>query len=230
MGITTFLAKNLINYQSEDSFAFKLRKKRSERLKLLINQYYDENKRVNIIDIGGTELYWKIISREYLLEKNVHITLLNLPSTNRVFENDAIFTYEIGDACNLSDIADKSFDIAHSNSVIEHVGEWENIVKYAQEIKRVAKTYYMQTPNYWFPMEPHFIFPFFQWLPKSIRIKLISLSDLGGMKKANSYEEAKSTVESCNLLSKKELKKLFPEGKFYREQFAFFVKSFVVIG
>ena len=40
MGITTFLAKSLINYQSEDSFAFKLRKKRFERLKQLIDQYY----------------------------------------------------------------------------------------------------------------------------------------------------------------------------------------------
>ena len=49
MGITTFLAKSLINYQSEDSFAFKLRKKRFERLKQLIDQYYQKNKRVNII-------------------------------------------------------------------------------------------------------------------------------------------------------------------------------------
>ena len=230
MGITTFLAKSLINYQSEDSFAFKLRKKRFERLKQLIDQYYQKNKRVNIIDIGGTEIYWKIISRNYLLEKNVHITLVNLPSTNRVFENDEIFTYEIGDACNLVNYADQSFDIAHSNSVIEHVGAWDKIVKFANETKRVAKTYYVQTPNYWFPIEPHFVFPFFQWFPKSLKIKLITLSDLGGIKKANSYAEAKETIEYNSLLSKKELKKVFPEGKFYRERFAFLVKSFVVIG
>ena len=76
----------------------------------------------------------------------------------------------------------------------------------------------MQTPNYWFPIEPHFVFPFFQWFPKSLKIKLITLSDLGGIKKANSYAEAKETIEYNSLLSKKELKKVFKEAGFdFRE-------------
>ena len=72
------------------------------------------------------------------------------------------FKYVIGDACNLDMLSSKSFDIIYSNSVIEHVGR-ERQKEFANEIMRVGKKYWVQTPYKHFPVEPHFVFPFFQY-------------------------------------------------------------------
>jgi len=76
------------------------------------------------------------------------------------------FKFFEADGCNLAAFADHSFDIAHSNSVLEHVGSWARMVQFAKEVSRVSEKYFVQTPNYWFPIEPHFVTPFFQWFPK----------------------------------------------------------------
>ena len=124
---------------------------------------------------------------------------------------------------------DKSFHLAHSNSVIEHVGEKINRMKFSNEIKRVSDIYYVQTPNYWFPMEPHFMTPFFQFLPESVRITLVQNFALGWFGRAKDFNSAKAIVDSCNLLTKQDLETLFPEAKLYKEKIGFLVKSFVVI-
>jgi hypothetical protein len=64
-----------------------------------------------------------------------------------------------GDATNLAKFDDHSFDIAFSNSVIEHLQMFENQRCMASEIQRVGKAFRVQTPNSWFPMEPHFLVP-----------------------------------------------------------------------
>lgn len=229
MAITHFFAKTLINYQSENSPAFKLRKKRAERIKTLIEECYEKNGKVNIIDIGGTRTYWNIFPKHFLIEKKVQVTIVNLPSKIPPPQSDDIFSFISGDGCNLSGFADNSFHIAHSNSVIEHVGNNFSRAKFAKEIKRVAETYYLQTPNYWFPVEPHFVTPFFHWLPKPLRIKLVRNFDLGWFKKAKDYHEAKKQVDSCNLLRRRDLTWLFPEAIIHKEKIAILNKSFVLM-
>lgn len=229
MGISKTITKKLINYNSEDSFAFKMRKKRAERIRMLINKCYEEKGKVDIIDIGGTKVYWKIIPFEFLKEKNVKITLINLPDSVVESENDDIFTYKSGDGCHLEEYMDEQFDIAHSNSVIEHVGSWENKSIFSNETRRVAKKYYLQTPNYWFPVEPHFMTPFFHWLPKRIRLWLLMNFNLGWYEKAKSYSEAKENDDGCSLLTEKELKTLLPDGNLFKEKFLVLNKSLIVI-
>ena len=68
----------------------------------------------------------------------------------------------MGDATDLSPFKDKSFDIVHSNSVIEHLYNFENQKKMASEIMRVGQKHIVQTPNKYFFLEPHLsYFPFF---------------------------------------------------------------------
>src|SRR3546814_5246029 len=60
--------------------------------------------------------------------------------------NVDLFYFAVGNACDLHQVPDRSFDIAHSNSVIEHVITWDNMKNFARETRRVAAWHYVQTP------------------------------------------------------------------------------------
>ena len=66
-----------------------------------------------------------------------------------------------GDATNLSNFKDNQFDIVFSNSLIEHLYTYENMKLMANETMRVGKKFFVQTPNKYFPIEPHYFFHFF---------------------------------------------------------------------
>lgn len=98
----------------------------------------------------------------------------------------------------------------------------------AQEVRRVGKRYFVQTPNFFFPIEPHFLFPAFHWLPMSVRTWLVRHFDLGWYKKQADAAAARELVTSIRLLTKTELERLFPEGSIYCEKAFGLTKSFVV--
>ena len=124
--------------------------------------------------------------------------------------------------------ADQEFDVVFSNSVIEHVGEPNAQRQMASEMKRVGKRYFVQTPNRHFPLEPHFFFPGFQFLPLVARIWLLQHFDLGWYKKIPNYVAARQEVETIRLLSRRDVMQLFPEGTLYNERFAGLTVSFVI--
>lgn len=95
----------------------------------------------------------------------------------------------------------------------------------ANEVMRVGKNYFVQTPNYFFPIEPHWLFTLFQFLPRKLKVFLTSRFNLGHYKKASSKEAAIHRVNEVNLLTEKQMKMLFPTGKVYRERFLGLVKS-----
>jgi ubiquinone/menaquinone biosynthesis C-methylase UbiE len=136
-----------------------------------------------------------------------------------------MFSSVKGDARNLSEYKDKEFDIVFSNSVIEHLFTKENQKKMADEIRRVGKNYYVQTPNFYFPIEPHWLFPCFQFLPYNMRVFLTRHFNLGNYPKSSTKEKAMQRVDEVKLLSEKEMKQLFPDGKVYREKFIGMTKS-----
>ena len=228
MPITRTLAKWFSNYDSQKSPGAKLRAKCILPLLQVIESIYKNNGSVSIIDIGGTMKYWGIVSSKYLSDHNVNITIVNLPGS-AMPEDQGPFRFVEADACNLTRFEDKSFDIAHSNSVIEHVGDWGRMVKFAEELKRVSKYYFCQTPNYWFPIEPHCMTPFFHLLPKPIRLWLVSHSQLGHWRKADSIDDSVHIVESARLLNKKMLQALFADASIVTERLFFLPKSFVAI-
>lgn len=98
----------------------------------------------------------------------------------------------------------------------------------ANEIKRVGKRYFVQTPNLYFPIEPHFVFPFFQFLPVEVRVWLISHFDLGFYEKITDKQTAIEAVTSITLLNKKKFISLFPEANLFEEKIFGITKSFIV--
>jgi hypothetical protein len=227
MSITRGLARTFANSDRAWSLASRLRAKRITPLLDMIEAVFRDRGLVDILDIGGTEQYWNIVSKDYLDQHNVRFTIVNLSNTS--LQEHGRFSFVAADGCNLEEFKDRSFDIIHSNSVIEHVGDWDRMVAFAKEISRLAPRSYVQTPNYWFPIEPHCMTPFFHWLPKPSRIWLVCHFQLGHWTRAATIDEAVRNVESARLLNKKMLQELFKDSEILTERFCWMAKSFVAI-
>jgi SAM-dependent methyltransferase len=64
--------------------------------------------------------------------------------------------------------ADGEFELVYCSSVIEHVPPARRAA-FAAEIRRVGKGWFVQTPAWSFPIEPHALLPFAHWLPVRLR-------------------------------------------------------------
>lgn len=178
---------------------------------------------LRILDAGGTQSFWQQLAVPR--EEGMEVWLLNLSSQDA---QAPYFRNITGDAREMRQFKDKEFDIVFSNSVIEHVGDFDGQRRMADEIRRVGKKYFLQTPNRYFPIEPHFLFPFFQFFPHRARVWLVTSFHLGWHGRILDRNEAAREVGSIRLLSENELRELFPEGKISREKFLGLTKSFNV--
>ena len=102
-------------------------------------------KPVSVLDVGGKINFWE--NRGIAGNTNFEITLINIEKEKSQYSNMKTL---MGDATNLSQFANKSFDIVHSNSVIEHLYNFNNQSKMASEIIRVGQKHIVQTPNKYF--------------------------------------------------------------------------------
>jgi hypothetical protein len=110
--------------------------------------------------------------------------------------------FELGDGCALP-YADESFDWVFSNAVLEHVGDRDKQVRFAQEMQRVARLgYFLSTPNRHFFMDPHTYLPFYHLLSDHAQAKVIRFS-LGHMRQ----------WRPLDLVSAKDLRQMFPSAK-----------------
>ena len=180
MSISRLLARSVSNYNSPTSLGSRLRTRRIGPLLAMVDAVFVAKGTVSIVDVGGTAGYWNIVPRDYLAARNVTITLVNLPAEASPASPDSDrFRFVAADGCDLACFPDNAFDIAHSNSVLEHVGPWPRMERFAAEISRLAPRLFVQTPNFWFPLEPHAMTPFIHWLPRPLRIWLVRHFQLG---------------------------------------------------
>ncbi len=110
---------------------------------------------------------------------------------------------------------DGEFDLAYSSSVIEHVAPALRPV-FAAELRRVARGWYVQTPAFSFPVEPHALLPFAHWLPAGLRRRYWRLGAAGDW-------------EDIDLLRRDELAALFPGSEVRAERFGPLTKSWVAV-
>lgn len=212
------MLRSLVTYENPHSLGSYLRRRRQKLLKRLIDHRFEKKQApIQILDIGGRRYYWELLSAEYLAARDVHITIVNLPSEANLDENSERITITTGNGCDLNEYADSSFDIVHSNSTIEHLGSWENMQRFAHEVRRLAPSYFIQTPYYWFPIEPHYVAPFVHWIPESWRAQLLTRMTLGNYPRANSFEDAMVMVKDAHLLNIAQMKRLFPDARMHYE-------------
>jgi hypothetical protein len=199
---------------------------RRRRFSFFLSLLSQVKRPLRVLDVGGTPEFWQLMGLNQL--DDVNITILNLqahPVSGPFFESVA------GDARDLGRYADRSFDVVFSNSVIEHLGpHFSDQQLMAKEIARVGQRYFVQTPNRYFPLEPHFLVPGFQFMPVQLRTWMVSSFDVGWYKRIPDKSAARSEVESISLLSRKQLLALFPDADIYEEKLLGIAKSFVAFG
>jgi len=213
------------------SLSHRFRSKRNEALRAFLLAARPPGARAcRILDLGGGVAYWERVGTQWLVENRFEITCINYAASELTRDSDAAghITIKIGDACNLSEYADFSFDIAHSNSVIEHVGGWRRMADFGGEVRRIAPAYYVQTPNFWFPVDPHFYrVPFIHWLPPALRAKIHGRVRAGWSGPAKNLDSAMKLAESNNMLAMSQMKHLFPDAEFRFEKVALLPKSII---
>jgi ubiquinone/menaquinone biosynthesis C-methylase UbiE len=173
---------------------------------------------VRVLDIGGTGQTWHDESEG----GEFSITLVNIRSDGRI--DGGRFRAVKGDGKVLP-FANNAFDIAFSNSVIEHVGTWEEQQAFAQEARRVARRLWIQTPARSFPIEAHLLAPYIQYLPKSVQHRIVRWTPRGLMTPDVVHE----IVDEVRLLTYREFQQLFPDCRILRERFLGLTKSYIAL-
>jgi ubiquinone/menaquinone biosynthesis C-methylase UbiE len=173
----------------------------------------------NVIDVGGTRGNWDFIS----IRPN--ILLVNLDHEEW---QDGKMRKVRGDGTSLT-YPDRSFDIAYSNSVIEHVGGWRNQAAFAREMSRVAPRYYVQTPNRRFFIEPHLIAPVLHFLPRRVVRRLVRYCSLWGWVTKPDQSAIDSFLDDVHLLDVNQMKELFPGAEIRKEKFLGMTKSIIAL-
>ena len=215
--------RRILDNTDTTSLANKFRRKRFEYFREFIK---DTPLPISILDVGGTEDFWKQMGLAGRSE--YEITILNIDEPANVRRGNFIFVK--GDARDLSEFGDKSYDVAFSNSVIEHIPSKNGRQKMANEIARTGKKYFVQTPNYYFPFEPHFLFPCFQFFPHALQIYMLMKLNMGWFKKCRSKQDAIELLRNNSLLKKSEFKGYFTNCRIIKEKFLLLNKSFIAAG
>jgi hypothetical protein len=217
----------LQDINNPNSLANRMRRARTRHVVTLIEEAFAKTGGCRILDLGGRADYWEMFDRGFLEASKVHITLVNNAESFDL--DDPMFAAIDGDACALEQFADNAFDLVHSNSVVEHVGDWPRMEAFAREARRLAPRYYVQTPYYWFPIEPHFSTPFFHWRSEQSRAKALMKRRHGFIKQAEDVGEAMREVQDARLLDKAQFRFLFPDARHVDERFAGLTKSLIAI-
>jgi ubiquinone/menaquinone biosynthesis C-methylase UbiE len=171
-----------------------------------------------ILDLGGTPEIWLRLGRR-------GVTLLNIDEQAA----PPGFTIVKGNACETG-FEDQSFDLAFSNSTIEHVGRFDDQKTFAREICRVGKRVYCQTPARRFFFEPHYFTPFVHWFPFLLkRYWFVRYFTHYGLKWKPSKEQVKDFQKHLRLLSYAEMKRLFPACRIHKERFLGMTKAYIAV-
>lgn len=214
------------------------RKAREKRAKTFRENFtLDETTR--ILDIGsetGANINL-VLDGTKVRPENVFIADIDeklLREGRKRFGYNILFLDESGEL----PFADNEFDLIYCSSVIEHVtvpkeevwetvsekefqtAAWARQTELANEIRRVGRQYFVQTPARSFVVESHTWLPFVAFLPRPLLIKT--------MRQVNKFW-IKKAAPDFNLLDEKQMQRLFPDAEIALEKKFGLVKSIMAM-
>jgi hypothetical protein len=203
---------------------------RAQRFRLLLERF-PALREMRVLDLGGEPHTWRGVP-----VRPREVVLLNLEWKVEQQQSEAALNGSwlravAGDACDPPEGLGGPFDLVFSNSVIEHVGGHGQRCAFARTARSLGEHYWVQTPNRLFPIEPHWVFPAFQFLPKTVAARIMLHWPLGNFAgRAWSYEQALDQVEAVELLRARDLRSYFPDAVILRERWMGLTKSLIATG
>jgi hypothetical protein len=179
-----------------------------------------------VLDLGGGN--GEFMSR-LLRTADIEVTIADLPGSElHLARARNMKTVELAEGESLP-FASGAFDVVFCNSVIEHVTvpkadcmtkrfsnkEWtkrsrENQRRFALEVRRVGRSYFVQTPHRAFPIESHTWLPLAGWMPHNTVVNVVRLSDKFWVKRCGYVD--------WSLLGPRDMRTFFPDGKLHVER------------
>lgn len=182
---------------------------------------------LKICDVGGSRHFWE---KQQPANVPRDITLVNIRDDGQARS----YTGALGEVkVVLYDgrrlpFEDKTFDVAVSNSVIEHVPPAlrGNLVR---EIRRVSTYYFIQTPAFVFPIEPHFFCPALHWLPRELGRRAVRASPWRLLSRP-ADNHIRDYFEEIRILTLREFRGYAPDARLSVETVMGLPKSYTLHG
>jgi SAM-dependent methyltransferase len=197
----------------------------------------DEN--TKILDLGaetGSHMH-NLLEGTSVNPANVYAADIDPMAIAKARERFGFVPVLIGESDSLP-FPDAFFDILYCSSVIEHVTVPKDEVwsvssgsrfgrsarnrqmRFAAEIRRLAKQYFVQTPYKHFPIESHSWLPFLSWVPRALLLPLLRFTNSFWIKRTN---------PDWYLLDKRQLSDLFEDAQIFEERFLGLTKSIIAV-
>ncbi len=197
------------------SFSHKSRTKKFE----LLNKVFRPRPEDRVLDIGASGDVFLRYTLEDIYPYPERITaggyeFVEVESARRFYPQAR---YAVFDGCALP-FPDRSFDLVFSNAVIEHILGPGRQEQFAREIMRVGKSWFVTTPNYWYPFESHYHLPLIQFMPRAMQREYNRL--LG-------THIPKGMVQELGLLSARQLRGPFPTSRIVKVRVTFWPETLV---
>ena len=152
-----WLSERIIDPARAGSLAARVRARRWQTFE----ERFPDLARMSVLDLGGTAGAWRLVPT-----RPARLVLLNIEEPGELSGAQSA----IGDACDPPDwVRREHFDLVFSNSLIEHVGGHWRRQRFAEVVRSLAEHHWVQTPYRYFPLEPHYVGPLFQFVPLAAR-------------------------------------------------------------
>ena len=182
---------------------------------------------LKVLDVGGSRHFWE---KQDPANVPADLTLINVRDDGQAIsysgsmQHIKTILYQ-GDTL---PFGSGYFDVAICNSVIEHVPPVDR-AQLVSEIRRVSKYYFIQTPAFVFPIEPHFLVPGLHWLPRSVGLMAAKVSPWRFLSKPPPGHVT-SYFNEITILKRSELVGYAPDAAIFTERLAGLPKSYTIFG
>lgn len=208
--------RRIVDSENPASIASEFRRRRWTRML----QRFPDLDQMRVLDLGGTVQHWATSP-----VAPASLTVLNLMEQD---PPDSSVVVVVGDACDPPrSITAGHYDLVYSNSVLEHVGGHARRQRMATVVTDLGDHHWVQTPNRYFPIEPHWLFPGFQFLPVSARVWLTENWPLGYIRGIG--RGAVEQVLFTELIGSREMSYLFPGAELQTERVLGLTKSLISV-
>lgn len=217
MSLAHRLRRSMSDPSNPRSMSARARQQRADELA----RRFPDLASMRVLDLGGQPRFWQTAQ-----VKPKAVTTVNI--RDYTFD-DTWITHVVGDACAPDALRGERFDLTLSNSLLEHVGGYGKRRMLADVVHATADAHWVQTPYRYFPIEPHWLAPGWQFLPVPLRAEVLRRWPLTHGSPPATWEDALNLVLSTELVSLSEMRLLFPSSLLWKERMGGLVKSIVAI-